>query len=123
MAATTPLRSGQLSSRMAVFFMSSAGLWPAVWRVSSSARCAALLLQIFQNLPGCIRARPTGQARSGMRARSAQIEVANRRAIARPIQQWTHGEKLIERQLAVKDVAAGEPVSVLQILGRDNLVG
>ena len=44
------------------------------------------------------------------------------RAVARPVEQRTHGEELVERQFAVEDVAAGEAVGVFQILRGDDLV-
>src|SRR2546430_16976950 len=80
-------------------------------------------LNFLQNLPCRIRSRPTGQSRSRMRSRPAQIQVANRRAVSCPVEQWTHGEKLIERQLAVKNVSASESVCIFQVLRSNDLVG
>src|SRR5256885_4821479 len=39
----------------------------------------------------------------------------------RSIENGTHGEKLIECELAVKNVAAGEAVEAFEILGGDDL--
>src|SRR5439155_4742287 len=57
-----------------------------------------------------------------MRPRNTQIQIAYGRTIARPIQQWSHGEKLIQRKLPVKDVASRKSVSVFQILGSNDLM-
>src|SRR6202453_131127 len=81
-----------------------------------------LFFQILQNLSRRVRARPSGQPRARMRPRPAQIQILDRRTISRPIQQRTHREELIESQLPMEDVAAGEPVSIFKILRRNNLV-
>src|SRR5437016_11191057 len=107
---------------MAVFFISSAGLCRLSGGRSSPARCAALLLQIFQNLSRRIRSRPASQARSGMRARTAQIQISNRRAVSCPIEERAHGKKLIEGKFAVENVSASQAVSIFQILRCDDLV-
>ena len=39
-----------------------------------------------------------------------KIQVANRRPILPPAQQRPHRQQLVERQLAMEDVAAGQPV-------------
>ncbi len=56
-----------------------------------------------------------------MRARAAQIQMPNRRGVARPPEQRPRDEELIERQLAVKDVAAGQSVGPFEIERRDHL--
>jgi hypothetical protein len=56
-----------------------------------------------------------------MRAGAAEKQAADGRFVAGPIEDRPHGEKLIERQLAVEDVAAGEAVGCFEILGRDDL--
>src|SRR2546429_4492871 len=56
-----------------------------------------------------------------MRAGAAKKKAADRRFVARPIENGTHGEKLIECELAVKNVAAGEAVGGFEILGGDDL--
>ena len=62
-----------------------------------------------------------GESVAGMRAGAAEKKAADRRFVARPIENGPHGEKLIERKLAVKNVAASETVRCLEILGRDDL--
>ena len=52
-----------------------------------------------------------------MRSAPAQIKILNRRLVTRPIQQRTHGEELIQRQIAVEDLAAGQAVLVFEIRG------
>ena len=47
-----------------------------------------------------------------MRARSAEEQIADRRRVARPAELRPRDEQLIERQLAVEDVAAGQDRSV-----------
>src|SRR5208282_425971 len=42
--------------------------------------------------------------------------------VTSPVEQWAHGEELIERKFAVKDVASGEAIGVFQIFRRDDLV-
>src|ERR1700691_2281631 len=81
-----------------------------------------LFLQVFQNFSRRIGARTSGQSRSSVRPRTAHVQILNGRAISRPIQQWTHGEKLVECQFSMKNVAAGQSVRVFQILRGDDLV-
>src|SRR5437773_12323610 len=57
-----------------------------------------------------------------MCSRTRQKQVPNRSAISRPVKQWSHGEKLIQRQLSVKNVPSGEAVGVFQIPGCDDLM-
>ena len=77
--------------------------------------------EIARDLGRGQRAGSSVEAGAGMRSRSAQIEVANRRAVPRPAEQRARHEELIERQLAVKDVAARQPVRPLEIERRDDL--
>src|SRR5690349_6130582 len=42
--------------------------------------------------------------------------------VTRPVEQWTHSEELVERQLAVENMASSQAVSVFEILRRNNLV-
>src|SRR5258708_35121829 len=58
-----------------------------------------------------------------MRAGAAEKKAANGRLVARPIENGAHGEELIEREFAVKNVAAGEPVGSFEILRSDDLHG
>src|SRR5258708_6688368 len=56
-----------------------------------------------------------------MRAGAAKKKAADRRFVPRPIENGAHGEKLIERELAMKNVAACETVGCFEILGSDDL--
>src|SRR2546422_541923 len=56
-----------------------------------------------------------------MRARTAKKEAANGSFVTRPIENWTHGEELIESKLTMENVAAGETVGSLEILGGNDL--
>src|SRR5947199_10376514 len=58
-----------------------------------------------------------------MSPRSAQIKILDGSSITSPIEQWPHGEELIESQLSVKNVSSGKAVSIFQILRCDNLMG
>src|SRR3954466_6168395 len=86
-------------------------------------RCveSVLSFQLFQNLSRRNRAGGPCQSISGMSARAAQIEILDRRPISCPVQQRTHGENLVERQFAVKDVSTGQAINFFQILRRDDL--
>src|SRR4029077_20262887 len=70
---------------------------------------------------GGVRAGSAGQAIAGMGARAAKEEAADGRFVTRPIEDGAHGEKLIEREFAVENVAASETVGRFEILGRDDL--
>ena len=56
-----------------------------------------------------------------MRAGAAKKKAADGRFVTRPIQNGTHGKKLIESEFAVKNVAAGEAVGSFEIKRRDDL--
>ena len=58
-----------------------------------------------------------------MRAGAAQEEAADRGLVARPIEHRAHGEKLVEGEFAVKNVAAGEAVGGFEISRSDDLHG
>ena len=77
--------------------------------------------EILQDFSRCIRTGTARQPRAWMRPRATQIQVPNRRAVSRPIQQRAHCEKLIDCQLAMKNMAAGQSVDALQVGGRDYL--
>src|SRR2546422_8015811 len=67
------------------------------------------------------RPRSPIESRAGMRARATYIKVADRRRIARKAEQRAHDEHLIERELAVEDVTAGQAVRALEIKRCDDL--
>src|SRR5687767_4961942 len=56
-----------------------------------------------------------------MGRRSAHIEVADGRLIAGPARRRPQKEQLLERELALKDVALGEAKFTLEIERRDHL--
>ena len=55
-----------------------------------------------------VPARRAHDAAAGMRRRAAHVEVANRRPVLRPARRRAQEEQLLERQLALKDVAFGQ---------------
>src|SRR4051794_13308481 len=56
-----------------------------------------------------------------MRARAAQIESLERRAILRETNQWTKSKKLIESLFAVMNVSTAQTVLLFEIVRRDHL--
>src|SRR5271155_163087 len=56
-----------------------------------------------------------------MRAGAAEIKSTDRRFVARPIENGAHGEELIERELAMENLSAGETVNGFQIVRSDDL--
>src|SRR5438093_13401469 len=56
-----------------------------------------------------------------MRARTAKKKAADGSFVTRPIENGTHGEELIESKLTMENVAAGETVGSLEILGGNDL--
>src|SRR5713101_8945030 len=72
---------------------------------------------------GGVSAAGTGEAVAGMRAGAAEKKAANGSLVARPIENGAHGEELIEREFAVKNVPAGEAVGGFEIFRRDDLHG
>src|SRR5437660_2835917 len=148
MVATSPLLSGQEMRRMAEGFMPilSCSYCPFCVVILSGVRCREgpvqpagttevlrftqddrawfflSALQFFQYLPRGIRSGPASQSHSGMRATATQVQVLNRRAIARPVQQRTHGKELVQRQFPVKDLPARHSVLFLEVEWGDDLV-
>ena len=57
-----------------------------------------------------------------MRTVAAKIKLLNGSLVARPIQQRSHREELVEREFAVKNMAAGKSVSIFEVFRRDDLV-
>src|SRR5262249_61374053 len=57
----------------------------------------------------------TGDTAAGMRAGAAVIESRKRRAIIGIAERRTRPEQLVERQGAMKDVAAGQPEHLFEI--------
>src|SRR5207249_4930689 len=133
MVATTPLRSGQDTSRMAELCIDFS-VAPPSRRLSCvrfvrtgegkmpSRQPATLLLQSLRDLPCGIGPGAAGQPRSRMRTVAARIKLLNGSLVARPIQQRSHREELVEREFAVKNMAAGKSVSIFEVFRRDDLV-
>ena len=72
-------------------------------------------------LPGGIGAVGARDAAARMRARAAEVEAPHRRAVLGPAEQGAHREELVERGLAVEDVAARQAVRLLEVEGRQDL--
>ena len=77
--------------------------------------------QIASNRPRGERSGSPVQTGAGMRAGTAEIQASNGCSVARPFQQRPRHEALIESQLGVEDVAAGQTIGALEIQRRDDL--
>src|SRR5712664_1896178 len=77
--------------------------------------------EVTDDFAGGVGAGGAGEAVAGMRAGAAEKKAADGRFVARPIENGAHGEKLIEREFAVKNVASSETVGCFEIFGRDDL--
>src|SRR6266851_8811109 len=56
-----------------------------------------------------------------MRAGTAEEKATDGCFVARPVEDGTHGEELVESKLAMENVAAGETVGRFKVLRRDDL--
>src|SRR5262245_19076926 len=74
-----------------------------------------------QDLAGGVAAAGSHHAAARVRARAAQVEAFDRRAVARPAGNRSQEEDLVRRDLAVEDVPAGEPEALLEVEGREHL--
>src|SRR5262245_53186527 len=68
-----------------------------------------------------VRARAAGDAAARMRAGAAQIQPSDWRRVLRPAEHGPHRVELIERVLALEDVAAGEPVLPFEVQRSEHL--
>ena len=75
------------------------------------------------NFASGVSAAGAGKAVARMRAGTAKKKASNGRFVARPIENRAHGEKLIERKFAMKNVTAGEAVGDFEIFRGDDLHG
>ena len=78
----------------------------------------------FVSLRIRMRGVPPGRAHdaaAGMRRRSAHVEVAHRRLVLRPARRRPQEEQLLERQLALEDVAFGQAEVALDVERRQHL--
>src|SRR6266853_3786320 len=80
-----------------------------------------LSTQVSDDFAGGVGAACAGEAVTRMGAGATEKKPADGRSVARPIEDRSHGEKLIESKLAVENVAASETVGGFEILGRDDL--
>src|SRR6266851_6587377 len=80
-----------------------------------------LPLDVLDDLFRRQRARTPVGAGARMRARSAEKQILDRRLVTRPAEERPRDEQLIQRELAVKDMTAGQPVGPLEIERRDRL--
>src|SRR6185369_983451 len=64
-----------------------------------------------------VAARRAGDAAAGVRARAAHPEVSDRRLVLRPARRGAQEEELMERELAVEDVAARDRERLLDVGG------
>src|SRR5437762_12055603 len=67
------------------------------------------------------RARSAVQAGAWVCSRSTEVETRNRRAVPCPREQRPRDEELIERDFAMEDVSARQPVRALEIERCDHL--
>src|SRR5579872_947215 len=77
--------------------------------------------EVVDDFFGGVGTAGAGESVAGMSAGSAEEKSANRSFVASPVENGAHGEELIERELAVEDVAAGEAVDGFEIARRDDL--
>src|SRR5207244_12871427 len=73
--------------------------------------------QVADNFAGGVGAGGAGEAVAGMGAGTAEKKATDGCLVARPIENRAHGEKLIECELAVENVAAGKTVRAFELLG------
>src|SRR5579863_455546 len=79
-------------------------------------------LDIFQNLQRGQPAVCAHDAASGMRGRSAHVEILNWRAVLSPAWHRTQEEELFERELSLEDVALGQSPLAFEIERSDDLL-
>src|SRR5579864_3107526 len=58
-----------------------------------------------------------------MCSRSAEIKTVNRCSVLRPASYGTHEEKLLQAQIAMKDVAFSQTIGAFQVERREHLPG
>src|SRR5438477_13185683 len=78
-------------------------------------------LEVFQDFESSQSARPAHNAPARMRRRSAHVKVLDGGAELRPARQRPQEEKLLQRQLALKDITFAQPKVAFQIKGSDHL--
>src|SRR5258708_2311779 len=88
-------------------------------RCSSAAPAADA--QVSENLARRVVARRAGHPAARVRPRAAQEQAVDRSRIPRPAGYRPHVEQLVEPDVAVEDVALGQPVRALQVQRRQDL--
>src|SRR5688500_19833668 len=83
----------------------------------------SLLLLTFKHHLRRIPSRRAHDASAGMRGRAAHVEIADRRAVARPPRRGPQEEELFERQLPLEDVPLRQAPLTLEIERRHDLPG
>src|ERR1041384_6043608 len=78
-------------------------------------------LNIFQQLKRCISTWRTHDPTTRMRRRPAHVKVFDRRAILRPPRRRSQKEKLLERQLTLKNISFRQTKIAFEIEWRQNL--
>src|SRR5690606_2953807 len=105
--------------------------WDRKCQLEQADACAALpesraaepTLEIAQDLAGGVVAGSPGDAASRVSAGAAEVETCNRHAVIGVAQHGTRREELIQRQLAVEDVAVDHAETPLKIERRQDLPG
>ena len=77
----------------------------------------------FDDLAGGVEAGGAGEGDSRMGAGAAEEKSANGSGVAGEAEERAHGEKLVEGEFAVRDVAAGEAVGFFEVEGGDDAAG
>ena len=78
-------------------------------------------LQLLEDLPRRVGAGAARDAAAGVCAATAEIQPLERGPVSRPPEQGTHREELVERLLAVEDVAAAQAECRLDVRRSENL--
>ena len=76
---------------------------------------------VFQHDARRVCARRAGEPATRVRTGPTQVQPGDRRAVLRPAQHRAHRVELIERVLAVENVAAGQAIALLEIDRRQDL--
>ena len=79
------------------------------------------LLAVGDGDAGRLHARDAADAAAGVRRRARVVEPGDRGAVVGIARRRAHVEQLLERQLAVEDVAADQAVLVLHLVGPDDV--
>ena len=75
---------------------------------------------MLEDFAGRVSARQAGHAAAGMGARTAQVHAGDGRPVARVAGHRTHVEELVQRHLAVIEIAFGKTVEALEIRRRQH---